>query len=62
MYVGGEKAERKLIVCDVRTEECNVGVKQSAQHWGQQEKERVRGKDGGKPIPSHQNVEINVVT
>lgn len=26
MYVGGEKAKRKLIVCDVRTEECNVGV------------------------------------
>jgi len=31
VYVGGENAGRKLIVCDVRTEECNVGVKQSAQ-------------------------------
>lgn len=34
MYVGGKKTEGKRIVCDVRTEECNVGVKQSAQDWG----------------------------
>lgn len=42
MYDGGDKKkpEGKLRVCDVRTEECNVGVKQSAQDWGQQESER----------------------
>lgn len=49
MHAGGEKTEGKLIVCDVRTEECNVGVKQSAHDWGQREKDRVRGKDGGNP-------------
>lgn len=35
-----KKTEGKLRVCDVRTEECNVGVKQSAQDWEQQVKEQ----------------------